>query len=39
VALAWFTGQTVIRPTRQLAAMARRVARGETAPSSRSTGR
>ncbi|MBN9090328.1 MAG: histidine kinase [Reyranella sp.] len=28
-ALAWFTGQTVIRPTRQLAAMARRVARGE----------
>jgi signal transduction histidine kinase len=29
VALAWFTGQTVIRPTRQLAAMARRVARGE----------
>lgn len=30
VALAWFTGQTVIRPTRQLAAMARRVARGET---------
>ena len=30
VALAFFTGQTVIRPTRQLAAMARRVARGET---------
>ena len=29
VALAWFTGQTVVRPTRQLAAMARRVARGE----------
>lgn len=29
VALAFFTGQTVIRPTRQLAAMARRVARGE----------
>jgi signal transduction histidine kinase len=28
-ALAWFTGQTVITPTRQLAAMARRVARGE----------
>jgi signal transduction histidine kinase len=28
-ALAWFTGQTVIRPTRQLAAMARRVAGGE----------
>jgi signal transduction histidine kinase len=29
MALAWFTGQTVIRPTRHLAAMARRVARGE----------
>jgi signal transduction histidine kinase len=29
VALAWFAGQTVVRPTRQLAAMARRVARGE----------
>ncbi|HTR87183.1 MAG TPA: ATP-binding protein, partial [Reyranella sp.] len=29
VALAWFTGLTVIRPTRQLAAMARRVAQGE----------
>jgi signal transduction histidine kinase len=30
VALAWFAGHTVVRPTRQLAAMARRVARGET---------
>jgi signal transduction histidine kinase len=29
VALAWFAGHTVVRPTRQLAAMARRVARGE----------
>jgi signal transduction histidine kinase len=29
VALAWFAGLTVVRPTRQLAAMARRVARGE----------
>jgi signal transduction histidine kinase len=29
VALAWFTGLTVVRPTRQLASMARRVARGE----------
>jgi len=29
-ALAWFTGLTVVRPTRQLASMARRVARGET---------
>ena len=29
VALAWFAGYTVVRPTRQLAAMARRVARGE----------
>jgi signal transduction histidine kinase len=28
-ALAWFTGLTVVRPTRQLAAMARRVASGE----------
>jgi signal transduction histidine kinase len=29
VALTWFAGLTVVRPTRQLAAMARRVARGE----------
>ncbi|CAN5184667.1 ATP-binding protein [soil metagenome] len=29
VALAWFTGLAVVRPTRQLASMARRVARGE----------
>jgi signal transduction histidine kinase len=29
VALAWFAGHTVVRPTRQLAAMARRVAQGE----------
>jgi signal transduction histidine kinase len=29
VALAWFAGYTVVRPTRQLAAMARRVANGE----------
>ncbi len=29
MALAWFAGLTVVRPTRQLAAMARRVARGE----------
>jgi len=29
VAMAWFTGLTVIRPTRQLASMARRVAHGE----------
>lgn len=29
VALAWFAGHTVVRPTRQLAAMARRVARGD----------
>ena len=29
VALTWFAGHTVVRPTRQLAAMARRVARGE----------
>jgi signal transduction histidine kinase len=28
-ALAWFAGYTVVRPTRQLAAMARRVAAGE----------
>jgi signal transduction histidine kinase len=28
-ALTWFAGLTVVRPTRQLAAMARRVARGE----------
>jgi signal transduction histidine kinase len=30
VALAWFAGYTVVRPTRQLAAMARRVAARET---------
>jgi signal transduction histidine kinase len=29
VALTWFAGLTVVRPTRQLASMARRVARGE----------
>ncbi len=29
VALAWFAGHAVVRPTRQLAAMARRVARGD----------
>lgn len=29
VMLAWFAGYTIVRPTRQLAAMARRVARGE----------
>jgi signal transduction histidine kinase len=29
VGLTWFAGLTVVRPTRQLAAMARRVARGE----------
>ena len=28
-ALTWFAGHTVVRPTRQLAAMARRVARGD----------